>query len=167
MTLDRPSIDLGFAIRPKRAGSKDVSSQSATIEARSAAAVAQDVDSREALIDYVSRRLNSLVIKGSSPLAALNTFLALRAFIGNDAATPQVGSDGEGGVETEWLVDGHSLILSCGADGENLLWALDPSCELKFSVPFNPRMVDIETLERARKCIEAMNPQVKNRAPRS
>lgn len=160
LTLDRPTgISrglFGWDSRPvtQRTASRAVSS--------STAQSAEVSEGRDALLDYAATRLDALRERGVSELAAVNTLLALQSLVKSDAATPQVGIDGDGGIETEWLVDGRSLILNCGVDGTNVLWALDEDCQMLFRREFNARMVDESLLGLARDLIDRMNRGVRN-----
>lgn len=167
LTLDRPTgltrpRPFGREVRP--GAGRASAARSSTIAESADTPAADQSDARMALLNYAAGRLEALRDRGISDLALSNTYLALHALVGSDAATPQVGVDGEGGVETEWLVDGQSLILNCDADGQNVLWALDDNCQLQFRAEFNARMMDGRLRSRARQCIEQMNRGVRNTA---
>jgi hypothetical protein len=92
---------------------------------------------REELLAAATNRLKGYVKKGVTEVAIQNAAAAIAFLTADDSATPQVGLDGEGGVETDWVVGGRSLILNCAADGTNLLWALDKRGKLLFRHTFN------------------------------
>jgi hypothetical protein len=93
--------------------------------------------SREELLAGATNRLMGYVKKGVTEVAIQNAAAAIAFLTTDDCATPQVGLDGENGVETDWVVGGRSLILNCTADGTNLLWGLDKRGKLLFRHTFN------------------------------
>jgi hypothetical protein len=111
-----------------------VTPESATAQNRDSSAAAIK---REELIAAATGRLSGYLKKGVTDVAIQNAAAAIAFLTTDDCATPQVGLDGEGGVETDWVVDGRSLVLNCTADGTNLLWAMDKRGKLLFRHAFN------------------------------
>jgi hypothetical protein len=97
-------------------------------------------------------------------VAVANTAYALDFLIGDDSATPQIGDDGENGIETEWLVNGRSLIVNCESDGSNIIWALDSNDSVLFRGSFSARyMVSDPLAIRAQEYLAEISAGVQNR----
>lgn len=120
---------------------------------------------RDQLLDAAYRRIVRYRSEGlADPIALGNAWLAINYFVRDDAATPQVGLDGEGGVETEWLVDGRSLIVNSLADGTNVLWALADDGHIPFRTEFTPRfMSENRVVAEAQSYLDDISQRVANR----
>jgi len=119
------------------------------------------LSSRMRLLAQARRDLESL--NDISGVARQNTDLILSALVADGTPTPQVGLDGEGGVETEWLVNGKALILNCDARGQSLLWGLHADGTLIFRRECNARMIDSVTKAIADTLLQELGRGVANR----
>lgn len=85
--------------------------------------------SRRALIMSAYRQLRALAARqGATSEAPYARVLRLvGALLGDGSPTPQIGSNGEGGVLVEWLVDGRSLTIDFEDETEILISASTPN----------------------------------------
>lgn len=125
-------------------------------------------NSRTALLEAAYRRVSEYrKVKAATPIALSNAWLAITYFTKDASATPQIGIDGEGGVEIEWLVDGRSLIVNSLNDGVNVLWALEGDGSIPFRTEFTPRfMSSDDAVGEADKFLDDLSARLMNRVPR-
>ncbi len=99
-----------------------------------------------------------------TPAAFSNAWLAISYLVTDDGATPQVASDGEGGLETEWLVDGQSVVVNALDDGTCFIWALDADGAVAFRSEFIPKwMAGEPTVNAAERLLRTMSERVRSR----
>ena len=91
--------------------------------------------SRRDLLKFAHAHLRDLAIKtGVSDVEPHRRILRLlNAVIADGSPTPQVGDNGEGGIEVEWLVNGKTLRLDYEDESEILLEARNADASLIFS----------------------------------
>lgn len=129
-----------------------------------AASRAEGLFSRQNMLTAAGRRLASCAEHGISSNVIETTFAVVCHLLEDDFPTPQIAADGEGGIETEWLVDGRSLVLNCLGDGSSFIWAADDDGSVSFSGVFNVKWMEGDaTLDLAKTCLTQMSLGVSNR----
>lgn len=120
---------------------------------------------RSELMNDVYQRLQRYALIGSAATNVVeNAAAAISFLVEDDSATAQIGLDGEGGLETEWLVDGRALILNNYADGTNLIWALDADGSIPFRKTFTTKwMIGDEGLEASKTHLREISRAALNR----
>lgn len=89
----------------------------------------------------------------------------LGRFIRIGGVTPQIGSNGAGGIEIEWLVAGTSLTIDIASESEILIYALDPAGAEMFSKEITTRWATSdEIFLRAEALLREMATRVVTRA---
>ncbi len=102
--------------------------------------------------------------KSATEIAIRNAALTIAHLASDDGPTPQIAGDGDGGIETEWLVDGYSLIVNSYADGTCFLWSLEPDGQSALRGSFTAKWLEgDEAIEGARQLLARMSQTVRHR----